>query len=124
MKSFGLICAFLAVVSPALAFEKPTGFQNIPFGSTEGFIRELYPATRCSQRMDSYDDILCAKAFPVGDIPLIVTFTLIGPVDARRMVEADLRISLSICRRHQSGLRTNLYSRVLRALDPTPDREP
>jgi hypothetical protein len=85
-----LLIACLALPAVALAFEEPTGFQNIPFGSTEGFIGERHSDARCSQRMDQYDDILCMKALSIGDIPVSVIFTLIGKVGARRMIAVDI----------------------------------
>ena len=90
MKFFGRLIAFLALSGVALAFEEPSGFQNVPFGSSEGFIRERHPDVGCSQRKDQYDDILCLKSLSIGDIPVDVLFTLIGKWGERRMVAVDI----------------------------------
>lgn len=87
----GLLLVLFLVGSTALAFNEPTGFRDILFGSREWQIREKYPRSHCYPvEGGSHDDVVCTIDMKIADAPIEVSFRLIGEPTERQMMSVLL----------------------------------
>jgi len=83
----------LALVSGVFA-EEPTGFRNIPFGTTERQIKDLYPDILCfSMPNGPHGYVACTMNTEIGDAKVHVSLRLVGEPGERQLASVGIGFS-------------------------------